>query len=89
MAYTDFDGRATLYTHPPIPQSRTDFTETFAALHRLVIGVDTINARDAAKLENLEKHEMMLLPAPIALDDPAVVDAIRQFVERGGTLVDT
>jgi beta-galactosidase GanA len=65
------------------------FTEAFAALHRLGIGVDTINARDAAKLENLNKYEMLLLPAATALDDAAVVDAIRQFVEQGGMLVVT
>jgi beta-galactosidase GanA len=89
VAYTDFDSRAALDIYPPIPQSRTVFTETFAALHRLGIGVDTINARDAAKVENLKNYEIMLLPAAIALDDPAVVDAIRQFVEWGDTLVVT
>lgn len=89
VAYTDFDNRTALDIYPPIPHSRTVFTETFAALHRLGIGVDTINARDAAKLENLKKYEMLLLPAAIALDDPAVVDAIGQFVEQGGTLVVT
>jgi beta-galactosidase len=89
VAYTDFDSRTALDIYPPIPHSRTVFTETFAALHRLGIGVDTINARDAAKLENLKKYDMLLLPAAIALDDAAVVDAIRQFVEQGGTLVVT
>lgn len=89
VAYTDFDSRTVLDIYPPIPHSRTVFTETFSALHRLGIGVDTINGRDAAKLENLKKYEMLLLPAAIALDDPAVVDAIGQFVEQGGALVVT
>ncbi len=89
VAYTDFDSRTALDIYPPIPHARTVFTETFAALHRLGIGVDTINGRDATKLENLKKYDMLLLPAATALDDEAVVDAIRQFVEQGGTLVVT
>jgi beta-galactosidase len=89
VAFTDFDNRTALDIYPPIPHSRIVFTEAFAALHRLGIGVDTINARDAANPENLKKYELMLLPAAIALDNPAVVDAIRQFVEQGGTLIVT
>jgi len=89
VAYTDFDSRTALDIYPPVPHSRTVFTEAFAALHRIGIGVDTINARNAARLENLKNYEMLLLPAAIALCDPAVVDAIQQFVQLGGTLVVT
>lgn len=89
VAYTDFDSRSVLDIYPPIPNSREVFTDAFAALHRLGIGVDTTNARDAAKLENLRKYEMLLVPAATALDDAAVVEAIGQFAEQGGTVVIT
>jgi beta-galactosidase len=89
VVFTDFDSRAALEIYPHIPHSKTVFMETFSALHRLGIGTDTINSLTVQNLDNLSKYDLVLLPAATALDSPLVVEALRQYVVRGGTLVVT
>ncbi|MGB6688932.1 MAG: beta-galactosidase, partial [Terracidiphilus sp.] len=89
VVLTDFDNRAALEIYPHIPNSRSVFTETFAALHRLGIGTDTINSTQAERTENLAKYELVVLAAATALDDDAVVDALHEYVLQGGTLIVT
>jgi hypothetical protein len=44
---TDFENRAALEIYSDIPNRRSVFTGTFAALHRLGIGTDTVNSTQA------------------------------------------
>lgn len=85
---TDFDNRAALEIYPHIPNSRSVFTETFAALHRLGIGTDTVNCAQAEQPDNLQ-YDLLVLAAATALDNAAAVESMRQYVLQGGTLVVT
>lgn len=86
---TDFENRAALEIYPHVPNSRSVFTDTFAALHRLGVGTDTINSNQAEHLENLQKYDLLVLAASTALDNPAAVESMRQYVLQGGTLIVT
>ena len=86
---TDFSNRAALEVYPHIPTSRSVFMDTFSSLHRLGIGVDTVNTRLAADINNLQKYALVLLPATTAFDDSRAVAALQRYVEAGGTLVIT
>ncbi len=86
---TDFDNRAALEIYPTIPNSRSVFTETFAALHRLGIGTDTVNSAQAEHPDNLEKYDLLVLAAATALDNAAAVESMRHYVLQGGTLIVT
>jgi beta-galactosidase len=86
---TDFENRAALEIYPHIPNSRSVFTDTFAALHRLGVGTDTINSNQAEHLENLGKYDLLVLAAATALDNPAAVESMRQYVLQGGILIVT
>jgi beta-galactosidase len=86
---TDFDNRAALEIYPTIANSRSVFTGTFAALHRLGIGTDTVNAAQAEHFENLKKYNLLVLAAAAALDSSAAIETMRQFVLEGGTLIVT
>ncbi len=86
---TDFDNRAALEIYPTIDNSESVFTGAFAALHRLGIGVDTVNSLQAEQPDNLRKYDMLLLPADIAFDNDAAVESMRQYVLQGGTLIVT
>lgn len=89
VVLTDFDSRTALEIYPHIPQSRSVFTETFSALHRLGIGTDTINSLNAEQAANLRKYDLVFLPAATALDDPLVIEALKEYVVGGGTLIVT
>lgn len=89
VVLTDFDNRAALEIYPHIPHSRTVFTDTFSALHRLGIGTDTINSLRAEDLGNLRKYDALFLPAATALDNPLAVDAMHRYVIDGGTVIVT
>ena len=86
---TDFDNRAALDIYPTIVNSRSVFTQTFAALHRLGVGTDTVNSAQAEHLENLQKYNLLVLAAATAFDSAAAVESMRQFVLQGGTLMVT
>ncbi len=86
---TDFDNRAALEIYPHVPDSRSVFTDTFAALHRLGIGTDTINSVKAREVDNLKKYDLLVLAAATAFDDAPAVESLRQFVLQGGTLIVT
>ena len=88
-ALTDFDQRAALEIYPHIRPSRAVVLESFDALHRLGIGVDTINCASAADPANLRKYSLIMLPAATALDDPRVTAALKTFTEGGGVVVIT
>ncbi|MGB6688897.1 MAG: beta-galactosidase, partial [Terracidiphilus sp.] len=86
---TDFDNRAALEVYPHIANSRSVFAETFAALHRLGIGTDTVNSAQAERAESFAKYDLVVLAATTALDDDAAVDAMHKYVLQGGTLIAT
>lgn len=89
VVLTDFDQRAALEIYPHILPSRSVLPETFEALHRLGIGVDTINGSAAENLSNLQKYSLMMIPAATALDNPRVTAALETFTEHGGVVVIT
>ena len=89
MVLTDFDNRAALEIYPHIPNSRSVFTGTFAALHRLGIGTDTINSAQAERMENLAKYDLVMLVAATALDNAMAIESMRQYVLQGGMLIVT
>ena len=86
---TDFDNRAALEIYPHIPNSRSVFTGTFAALHRLGIGTDTVNSNQAEDPEYLRKYDLLVLAAATALDNAAAVESMHQYVLQGGVLIVT
>ena len=87
VVLTDFDQRAALEIYPHIPRSQTVFTGTFAALHRLGIGTDTINAVKAERAENLHKYSAVLLPVATALDNQATIEALHSYALNGGIVI--
>jgi len=89
VVLTDLDNRAALEIYPTVPGSRSVFTDTFAALHRLGIGTDTINTARAEHLENLKKYDLLVLAAATAFDNHAAVESMHQYVLQGGTLIVT
>lgn len=89
VVLTDLNNRAALEIYPTIPDSRSVFSETFAALHRLGLGTDTINTARAENPENLKKYDLLVLAVATALDDPVAIESMRQFVLEGGTLIVT
>jgi len=86
---TDFDQRAALLQYPHTPASRQILGEAFDALHRLGVGVDSINFQDAATPGRLANYALVVIPAATALDGDALVPALRQYVEQGGNVVIT
>jgi beta-galactosidase len=86
---TDFDNRAALEIYPIIPGSRSVFTQTFSALHRLGIGTDTVDSAQAGHPDHLRKYDLLILAAAIAFDDAAAVASMREYVLQGGTLLIT
>ena len=87
VVLTDFDQRAALQIYPHVPGSQSVFTGTFAALHRLGIGVDTINSKQAERVENLQKYSAVLLPADAALDNQGTEEALCRYVMNGGMVI--
>jgi beta-galactosidase len=89
VVLTDFEQRAALQVYPDIPLSQTVLPESFDALHRLGIGVDSMNLADAAKPANLKKYSLVLIPAATALDDPQLTASLLQFAQGGGVVIVT
>jgi beta-galactosidase len=89
VVLTDFDQRAALEIYPHIKSSLTVLPQCFDALHRLGIGVDSMNLATAAVPSNLKKYSLVLIPAATALDDPQVVAALHEFAQSGGVVIIT
>jgi beta-galactosidase len=84
---TDFDQRAALTAYPHTPASREILPQAFDALHRLGIGVDSLNFQEAAAPGKLAGYALVVIPAAPALEQPAVTSALRAYVEQGGNVV--
>lgn len=89
VVLTDFDQRAALEIYPHIKPSNSVLPQAFDALHRLGIGVDTVNGTAAEDPSNLQKYRLMMIPAATALDNPRVTAALKVFTEGGGVVVIT
>jgi len=89
VVLTDFEQRAALEIYPHIKSSPTVLPQCFDALHRLGIGVDSMNIPKAAMASNLAKYSMVVIPAATALDNAEVTAALRKFAEGGGVVVIT
>jgi beta-galactosidase GanA len=86
---TDFDQRAALGVYPHVKSSLTVLPECFDALHRLGIGVDSMNLASAATPSNLKKYSLVVIPAATALDDPKVTASLQEFAQGGGVVIIT
>lgn len=86
---TDFNQRAALEIYPHIKASLSVLPQTFDALHRLGIGVDSMNLLSAEDPAKLEKYSLVLIPAATALDSPQLAASLEQFVRGGGVVVIT
>jgi len=89
VALTDFEQRAALEIYPHIKPSPTVLPQSFDALHRLGIGVDSMNLAKAASASNLTKYSLVLVPAATALDNAQVAAALQSFAQGGGVVVIT
>ena len=89
VVLTDFDQRTALEIYPHIKPSLSVLPQTFDALHRLGLGVDTMNGLAAENLSNLQKYQLMMIPAATALDNPRVTAALKAFTEGGGVVIIT
>jgi beta-galactosidase len=89
VALTDFDQRAALEIYPHIKPSLSLLSQCFDALHRLGIGVDTLNLAAARSPANLRNYSLLWLPAATALDDPRLTAALADFAQGGGAVVIT
>jgi beta-galactosidase len=89
VVLTDFDQRAALEVYSHIKASLSVLPDTFDALHRLGIGVDSMNLASAADAANLQKYSLVLIPAATALDGPQLSTALMRFVQDGGMVVIT
>jgi beta-galactosidase GanA len=86
---TDFEQRAALDVYPHVKGSNTVLPECFQALHRLGMGVDSVNLASAADASNLKKYSLVLIPAATALDDPQVTVSLQEYVQGGGMVIIT
>ena len=86
---TDFDQRAALQIYAHTPDSNQVLPQSFDALHRLGIGVDSLNVEDAARPGKLSKYALVSIPAATALDNPSLPEALRTYAENGGNVVIT
>jgi beta-galactosidase GanA len=89
VVLTDFDQRVALQIYPHIKSSPTVLPECFDALHRLGIGVDSMNLAAAADSPSLKKYSLVLIPAATALDSSEVTASLREFTEGGGAVIVT
>jgi beta-galactosidase GanA len=89
VVLTDFDQRAALEIYPHITSSLAVLPQCFDALHRLGIGVDSMNLATAASPSNLKKYSLVLIPAATALDNAQVTASLRDFAQGGGVVIIT
>ncbi len=86
---SDFDQRAALDVYKHTPSSPRLLPETFDALHRIGVGVDSIAVDDAVKPGKLAQYALVVIPAATALTDPALPPVLAKYVENGGNVVVT
>lgn len=89
VVLTDFDQRSTLLVYPCERESDSILPKTFDAFHRLGIGTDCMNLKDAEEPERLAKYELVMIPAAVALDGSAVPRALSQYAQSGGVVLIT
>jgi beta-galactosidase len=89
VVLTDFDQRAALELYPHVPGSLTVLPQCFDALHRLGIGVDSMNLATAAAPSSLKKYALVLIPAATALDGAQLTASLQDFVQGGGVVIIT
>jgi len=89
VALTDFEQRAALEIYPHIKSSFSVLPQSFDGLHRLGIGVNSMNLATAEAPSNLQKYSLVLIPAATAMDNPRVTAALRDFAQNGGVVVIT
>jgi len=89
VVLTDFDQRAALEVYQHTQGSLSVLPESFDALHRLGIGVDSMNLAAAENPSNLKKYSLVVIPAATALDGAAIPVSLKQYVEAGGTVLIT
>src|SRR5208282_4678961 len=89
VVLTDFDQRAALEIYPHIPASLTVLPQCFDALHRLGIGVDSMNLATAATPANLKKYSLVLVPAATAMENAQVTASLLEFTQGGGAVIIT
>jgi beta-galactosidase len=87
VALTDFEQRATLEVYPHIKLSLALLPQCFDALHRLGLGVDSMNLATAENPSNLQKYSLVLIPAATAMDNPRVTAALKDFAQGGGVVM--
>jgi beta-galactosidase GanA len=85
----DFEQRAALDVYPHVKGSNTLLPRSFDAMHRLGIGVDSINLAAAATPANLKKYSLVLIPAATALDNAQLTASLLEYVQAGGVLIIT
>ena len=86
---TDFEQRAALDVYPHVKGSNTVLPQSFDAMHRLGIGVDSINLATAATPANLKKYSLVFIPAATALDNAQVTASLLEYVQGGGVVIVT
>jgi len=84
---TDFNQRAALQEYPHTPASKKVLMGAFDELHRIGVGVDSINVPDAAKPEVLSKYRLLMIAAATALDSREFSVALEDYVEKGGAVI--
>jgi beta-galactosidase GanA len=89
VALTDFEQRAALEVYPHIRSSLSLLPQCFDALHRLGLGVDSMNLAMAENAANLQKYSLVLIPAATALDNLRVTAALKGFTQGGGVVMIT
>lgn len=89
VVLTDFDQRAALEIYPHTHGSQALLAESFDAFHRLGVGVDSMNLRDAEDAKRLKKYSLVVISAATALDGTALPIALKQYVEAGGNVLIT
>ncbi|MHC4443742.1 MAG: beta-galactosidase [Planctomycetota bacterium] len=89
VVLTDFDQRSALQVFQHCPESSYILPGCMDVLHRMGIGVDTINGKDITNENRLDKYSLVIIPAATALDDPQVTASLKRYVEKGGHVVIT
>lgn len=86
---TDFNERTALEIYPHVPNSWSVLPEAFDALHRLGIGVDTLNTLCTRNASALHQYSCIILPATTAFNDAQATAALHGWVQNGGVLIVT
>jgi hypothetical protein len=86
---TDFNNRSALEVYPHVPDSVSVVPDSFDALHRLGIGVDSLTTARVCESRALRAYSCIILPAATSFDDAQATAALRGWVEGGGVLIIT